>query len=191
MKHILPSLILSLGLVLVPLSATAQDATEAEPPATSETSTAEEQATAEAESPITALLEAFIVNLVEDGDGNMVEELVVATRAEPGDTILYRTTYTNVSDASLAGLVANAPIPAGTTYLADTASISAEAVFEVLIENEDWQELPAFKTIVDENGEEQRVEAGPADYIQLRWRVTEALEPEGSIGTDYRVTINN
>lgn len=191
MKHILASLILSLGLLVVPLSATAQETTEAEPPAASETSAGDEQAAPEAESPVTAVLEAFIVNLVEDGDGNMADELVAATRGEPGDVILYRTTYTNVSDASLVGLVANAPIPAGTTYLGDTASISVDAIFEVLIEDEDWQELPAFKTIVDDAGEEQRVEAGPADYTQLRWRVTDSLESEGSIGAEYRVVINN
>ena len=53
------------------------------------------------------------------------------------------------------------------------------------------KELPAFKTIVAENGEEQRVAAGPVDYNQLRWRLEDALEPEGSIESVYRVIINN
>lgn len=146
---------------------------------------------AEATIPITATLEAFIVRRGVDAEGNPTETLLTAETASPGDIIQYSAVYENVSEAPLAGLIMNGPVPSGTTFVSASQQIDTEAVFEVLISDEPWQELPAFKTIVDANGKEQRVEAVPSDYRQLRWRLDDSIAPEGVVTSIYRVRVNN
>lgn len=173
--------ILSLVLAFLPWSLMAQ---EGDAPAEAiETEQAED-------APLTAVLSANLVELVADEDGNMVETLVIADTAVPGDIIQYTGTYENTSQEPLIGLIINGPIPSGTRYLGGSQSASVDAVFEVLIEGEDWQELPAYRTITDENGEEQQIEATAADFLQLRWRLGEPLEPDTSAISVYRVTVN-
>lgn len=197
MKSVLSTLLFCASLVLLPIQVAAQD-TEATPPATTEAPEAQDLATdqdqdtaEEAESPVEAVLEAFLVQTTANEDGTVQEELVSASTASPGDVLQYNTTYTNVSDIDLIGLTANGQIPPGTSYLDRSANVNSDAIFEVLIEDEEWQELPAYKTIVTEEGEEVRVEASAVDYTQIRWRLSEALEPEQTVRATYRVQVNN
>jgi uncharacterized repeat protein (TIGR01451 family) len=183
MKHLMTPLILAITLLLSPMTALAQES-EATAPATEEASEA-------VESPLSAVLVAQRVELTEGEDGAMVETLVEAATAAPGDVLQYTGTYTNMSDTPMVGLIVNGPVPSGTGYVGGSQSASVDAVFEVLIEGEEWQELPAYKTITDENGAEQRVEANPSDYQQVRWRLNEALAPEASAQTSYRVAVDN
>lgn len=156
-------------------------------PGSSETQKAEE---IDAESPITGTLEGFRVEFTTAEDGSLRETLVVANSASPGDVLEYRGRYSNVSDSDLIGLIVNGPVPNGTTYIDGSQSINATATFEVQIQDEPWQELPAYKTIVNADGEEIRVEAGPSDYQQLRWRLEGSLEPETTAEMRYRVRVN-
>jgi uncharacterized repeat protein (TIGR01451 family) len=145
----------------------------------------------EAPAPLTATLSAQIVEFVTDADGNLVERLTDGTVAVPGDIIQYTAVYENISEAPLIGLIVNGPVPASTGYLGGSESINVDATFEVLIEGEEWQGLPAFKTVVDETGEAQRVEATPADYLQVRWRLDGALDPETAVTAIYRVAVDS
>lgn len=179
MKHIFTTTALAMALLITPAASWSQESQTAEQPA--ETS----------ESPLTAVLEAVRVDLVQAADGTMVEKLVPADTVLPGNILEYTGSYTNISASSLIGLIVNGPIPASTNYVEGTQSVSIGAVFEVLIEGEDWQEIPAYKTVTDENGQPQKVEASASDYAQLRWRLTEPLDPEGVAKTTYRVIVDN
>lgn len=184
MKHILATFLLFAGVLATSPLVSAQESLSSEPAPT------EESSVAETESPVQAILEAFLVQVTKKDDGSTVETLVVATTAAPGDVIEYKATYTNVSENALTGLVANGPIPASTTYVDKSANITEGAVFEVLIPDEEWQELPAYKSVTDENGKVVRVEATSADYTALRWRISGALDPEKQIVAKYRVKVN-
>lgn len=195
MKALLGVFLLSASLVFLPMQASAQDpAVENPQPETEQTTEQTTQAdenTEEVQSPVDAVLEAFLVQVTESADGTRVENLVPADVATPGDVIEYVVTYENVSESDVVGVIFNAPIPANTTYIDGSAAVSAEAAFEVLITDEDWQSLPAYKTVVDESGNETRVEATASDYIELRWRINTNMAPETSIRTSYRVSIDN
>jgi len=143
------------------------------------------------EPPLTATLAVAQVVLVENVEGELIETFEPATTALPGDTLQYTAVYENVSETAIGGLVVNGPIPSSTSYLAGSENITVDAVFEVLIEEEEWQALPALKTIILEDGTEQQVEASPNDYIQLRWRLDNPIEPEDSITAVYRVRVAN
>ena len=197
MKSVLSTLLFCASLVLLPIQVAAQD-TQTTPATTSEASEAQAPAenqnqdeADEAGSPVEAVLEAFLVQTTANEDGTFQEELVSASTASPGDVLQYNTIYTNVSDSDLIGLTANGQIPFGTSYLESSAIITSDAIFEVLVEAEEWQELPAYKTIITEEGNEVRVEASAEDYSQIRWLISNALEPEQTVRATYRVQVNN
>lgn len=57
--------------------------------------------------------------------------LVPATEAEPGQTLVYRVTYSNHGKGELKGVVASVPVPAGLSYIADSAlPAAAEATID-------------------------------------------------------------
>jgi hypothetical protein len=60
----------------------------------------------------------------------------------------------------------------------------------VLVEGEPWQSLPAFKMITMQDGSKMRVPATADDYRQIRWRLNEALVPEATLVTVYRVRVS-
>ena len=197
MKSILSTLLFCASLVLLPIQVVAQD-TQTTSPTTTEAPEAQAPTESqnqgeadEAESPVEAVLEAFLVQTTANEDGTFQEELVSASTASPGDVLQYNTIYTNVSDIDLIGLTANGQIPMGTSYMESSAIITSDAIFEVLIEAEEWQELPAYKTIITAEGNEVRVEASAEDYTQIRWRISNALEPGQTVRATYRVQVNN
>lgn len=122
--------------------------------------------------------------------GTEDEAAVDAKTAGPGDILEYNGSYSNVSEEPLEGIMIEGPIPDGTGYVPDATEASLAATFQVLVEGEDWQELPAYKTIVLEDGTEERVEAGPSDYVQIRWALEEPLAPSTTFTTQYRVRVS-
>jgi len=139
------------------------------------------------EGPLSAKL---VVQRVVLDEESKKETLVTAESASPGDVLQYTGTYKNVSDQPLAGLVVRGPIPSNTVFSEGGLSISAKASLEVLIEGEPWQALPAYKTVRQLDGTEERVPAKPTDYKEVRWKVSEALDPQESLVTVYRVRVS-
>ncbi len=135
--------------------------------------------------PIVSALEAFVIS--RDGAGK--EVFSKKRRVDPGDTIEYRIVHRNQSGQSLNGFVINGRIPEGTTFVAKSQVAEQPGRFEVKLDGEKWQALPAMKTVVDENGEEKRVEAGPADYRAIRWTLADALANGAATGNRYRVRV--
>jgi uncharacterized repeat protein (TIGR01451 family) len=166
MKHWIKSTFLVVGLAFWVSGAVAQD---------------------EPEGPLVAALAVERIDI----DGETQEEaLVAADVASPGDLLQYTGRYTNISEEALTGLVINGPIPTNTVFEEDGLSVSQKADFEVLVEGEPWQSLPAFKMITMQDGSKMRVPATADDYRQIRWRLNEALVPEATLVTVYRVRVS-
>jgi len=144
------------------------------------------QDAAPSEGPLAAKL---TVERVVFDEESKKETLVAAETAAPGDLLQYKGTYTNISEVPLAGLVVKGPIPSNTVFSEGGLSVSAKATLEVLIEGEPWQTLPAYKTVKQPDGKEERVVASPSDYKELRWKIWEALEPKETLVTIYRVKV--
>nr|WP_274868110.1 hypothetical protein [Sinorhizobium meliloti] len=165
MRHSITSSIFAAGLMLLSWSAAAQDQKPA--------------------SPLSANLG---VQSVEIGEGGK-ETFSPAEAAAPGDLLQYTGRYENVAKEPLSGLVIIGPIPSNTSFVDAGRAVSLKAAFEVLIDGESWQGVPAYKTVTLEDGTKSRVEAEASDYRQIRWRVSEALPPGATLVTTYRVQV--
>ncbi|WP_306117995.1 MULTISPECIES: hypothetical protein [unclassified Roseitalea] len=148
---------------------------------------AEPAATAPAEDrpPVASSLQAMIVT--RDDEGN--EVMAPAERVDPGSVIEYRIAHRNQSGDALTGFIVQGPIPEGTAFVGDSARSGEAMRFEVLVPGEDWQTEPAYKTIVNDDGEKQRVLAAPSEYRTVRWVLTQPLADETAATAVYRVRV--
>jgi len=126
-----------------------------------------------AQGPLESLLEVYLVKQVATDEG-VQETLTEADEAEPGSTL---DTYTNTGEQGLSGFVVKNPIPANTSYLADSASSSAGSDFTVSIDfGATYEPEPVTRVVKDENGSEKEIVIPADQYNSVRWVVEESLE---------------
>ena len=110
---------------------------------------------------------------VLDADGTEKVEWVEPGRVIPGDIIGYSIYATNVGQENVEAVVINDPIPAHTTFVADSAAgKDMDITYSV-----DGQRFgkPAELTVVDTNGHARP--ALPSEYRYIRWTATSDLQP--------------
>jgi uncharacterized repeat protein (TIGR01451 family) len=132
--------------------------------------------------PVTVAVKIFVVNL-RDGQ----EELVEATEARPGQAVEYRLIAVNTSDTTLpAGtVVITGPVPAGTTFIADSATPKSDTLLtEFSVDGTSFYEPPI---LVGEDG--SRTVADPGTYRAVRWTLLANMEPQQEVTFVYRVTV--
>ena len=137
------------------------------------------------EPPVTSALTAMVVERAASGE----ERFRPATDVIPGDIIEYRIAYRNQSGAALSKFIVEGPIPADAIYVAGSAASANEASLEVLIDGEDWQREPAYKTRTSLEGVQQRVPASPSDYRAIRWVLTNPLADQAAVAGVYRIQV--
>lgn len=135
--------------------------------------------------PVVSTMQALIVD--RDDEGN--ETFREAEGVNPGEVIQYNIEHLNQSGGALGGFVIQGRVPDGTIYVGDSDAGPDASQFEVLIDGEEWQGEPAYKTIINADGEEERVLATPEDYLMIRWVLAEALPDEESVIGSYRVQV--
>ena len=125
----------------------------------------------------------------EDENGDIQEQLVLADSAEPGEQIVYQLLLRNNSNSPKDSVVAAAPIPVGTHYIANSATHDDSFLrLEFSLDGETFAPEPLYMVIEDEDGERQ-VEANPSDYRALRWLLLRPLRGEEVLELHYRVTV--
>ncbi|MCA9838826.1 MAG: hypothetical protein KC422_18060 [Trueperaceae bacterium] len=130
------------------------------------------------QSPLELKLERFVITQVEQ-DGEMTELRAAAFESRPGDVIEEVLTATNLTAESLTGVALEIPVPLGSSYLADTASVleleSQSIVPQFSFDNgSSFAYAPLYKTItVLEDGKEvtKEVIVDPSEYTHVRWLV--------------------
>ncbi len=140
-----------------------------------------------AEGPVTSSLEAFIVEVGEDGK----ESLMPADKVLPGGVIEYHITYSNNTSDGLANFVVNGDIPEQTRYIANSQEVNLAANFQAYIEDLGWVDIPAFRTITNNDGQPEKVEINPSEYTALHWTLAGDLSPETSVSVVYRVKVDS
>tara|TARA_R110002073_G_scaffold98339_4_gene225261 strand:- start:114 stop:611 length:498 start_codon:yes stop_codon:yes gene_type:complete len=145
---------------------------------------------ASAQEPLESLMEVFLVEQVQTDDG-IEESLVQVDEAAPESILEYVLTYTNTSDQSLNGFIIKNPVPANTSYMADTASSPEGARFLVSIDHgATFESEPVVRIVEDENGNEREVTISPDQYNALEWIVEQPLEAGQQMSMRYRVIID-
>ena len=141
--------------------------------------------------PVTVMLNAFIVSTTTNDDGEEEETFTEAAEARPGQVVEYRVTAMNEGETTLpaGNVVVTGPVPAGTTYLGDSATTESQVNLTFSAdEGQTFSAPPVMITVTNDEGEEE-VEAAPEQYSAVRWTVERALEPEESLEFSYRVTV--
>jgi uncharacterized repeat protein (TIGR01451 family) len=136
--------------------------------------------------PLTGSIEAWKVVVTGDsGD----ESFVPAETAEPRDVIEYRLTYANSGELPLPGIAITDAVPAGTRYLADTASLPDGASVTFSVDNGKTFHPWPVRVRKVENGREVWVEATPDMVTHLRWNLGSALKPAAQVNVTYRAVV--
>ena len=104
------------------------------------------------------------VQMVETLDGHTI--LKPAQVSKPGDVLEYRVSYTNHSNAAVNGLVANLPIPAGTT-LVDRSQLPPNALAST--DGTRFAPLPLMQRVKQADGHEEEMLVPLEAYRALRW----------------------
>ena len=143
------------------------------------------QAQSAEESPLRSEMTAFIVMKGEDGS----ETRTPARRVVPGGLIEYALGYENVGKAALSGLVINGQIPDNTVFVDETAEISADAAFEVLVGDMGWVDYPPVRYVENESGALVAERVAPEEFQSVRWILADSLQPGDSVDARYRTRV--
>jgi uncharacterized repeat protein (TIGR01451 family) len=125
------------------------------------------------------------VERVEIVDGKTVFK--PAQVSKPGDVLEYRVKYTNRSASAATGLVANLPIPAGTTLVA-----RSELPPGVLASTDGahFAPPPLMRAVGQPDGSERQVPVPIEEYRALRWNLGTLAAGE-SEQVQARVRVNS
>ncbi len=126
----------------------------------------------------------LVVERVEIVDGKTVFK--PAQRSKPGDVLEYRVTYTNRTASAATGLVANLPIPAGTTLVA-----RSELPPDVLASTDGvrFAPPPLTRVLRQSDGSTRQVPVPLEEYRTLRWNLG-TLAAGHSAQVQARVQVN-
>jgi uncharacterized repeat protein (TIGR01451 family) len=118
------------------------------------------------------------------------ETAVSAEKVYPQDKIEYTLRYKNVGDAPASGVSLVGPVPAGTTYIANSATESESTHPRYSIDGgKSFHEAPVTYVVTNDQGvEEQRI-ATPDMYTHVMWDVASVLEMGKAIKVSYRVQV--
>lgn len=143
--------------------------------------------------PVAVSLEAYLVTTATRDDGTVEEVFAEADAARPGQVVEYRVTVRNVSDETLpaATVAVTGPVPATTSYLADSATPSDEAARTEFSADggASFAEPPVVIVVQDENGDDVERIVAPADYTAVRWTLLEPLDAGAQRTFVYRAQV--
>lgn len=135
-----------------------------------------------AQSPaVTSSLTAQKVEMLE---GKTI--LKPAAKGKAGDVIEYSGTYRNVSAAGVNKLQATVPVPAGTTFIADSAQ---PAQAQASTDGIRFAPMPLMRTVKQPDGKELKEAVPLAEYRALRWEIG-TLAAGASTAVSLRVRID-
>lgn len=133
----------------------------------------------------------MIVEIDDEGAATAVERDTV----RPGEIIEYRIRHENLSDGAIGGLTVTGPIPAGTRFVPEEMQSSIDAAFEVQAEMDpeldglEWSALPAFRTVIAEDGTRTTEPLPDEEVVSVRWRLASELEGGAAALNTYRVRV--
>ena len=136
--------------------------------------------------PLTGNVEALRVVTQENGR----DVFLPADEARPQDVLEYRVTYANMGETTVRNVTVVDPVPAGTEYIARTATRPNEGAVEFSIDGgKTYHSWPIRIKQRTAEGNEVEVEATPDMVTHIRWILASDFEPETEITFSYRATV--
>ncbi len=113
----------------------------------------------------------------------------IGAKVAPGDRILYKILVTNQGDRDASHASALGPIPAGTAYVAGTATTSAELRVDYSVDGgKNFAPTPTI-TVLGKDGKAQIVPAPTDRYTTVRWTWNKALPAGAEATVSYEVQV--
>jgi uncharacterized repeat protein (TIGR01451 family) len=107
-------------------------------------------------------------------------KLVAASRAVPGDVIMYRITASNISNRQINNLVLNQKIRPGTSYVLNSATAVKGAALTFSIDGgKTYTSQPMLG----------KKPAAASNYTNVRWAFTGGVAPKSQSNLSYEVRI--
>lgn len=112
-----------------------------------------------------------------------------AATALPGDILLYRLRFTNVTQGDVRGVVFNNPVPKGMHYVGGSAGADRnDVVTEYSIDGgRTYSVRPMVVKVV--NGARVQEPAPAEQYSHVRWTVRGSISPGASVTAEFRALL--
>lgn len=132
---------------------------------------------------ITAEKEVVVVE-----KGKQVTKLVKTKDIQPDKKIVYTLSYSNTGDETATNVIISDPIPAGTVYIAGSATERGGVTFSIDHgKSFDKSTLLTYEVTTATGKKEKRI-AAPEDYTDIQWII--ATVPAGGKGSvSFRVKV--
>jgi uncharacterized repeat protein (TIGR01451 family) len=127
--------------------------------------------------------------VVRDEQGNEVTQLREVRSAQPGDTLLYRITYTNRGDAAAHDPRIQDAIPEGTEIVPYGWSTGDGTLAVSVDGGSTFTAFPARRGVKLPDGSTKQQEVELASYTHVRWTSNEPLPPGESREVSFRVLV--
>ena len=108
----------------------------------------------------------------------------------PGDTIQYSITATNKGDGIMTNPVIVDPIPAGVTYVEQSAKGDYSEISFSLDQGNTYMAWPPFYTVRNSKGLLVKREASPDMITHIKWDISLELKPKESSMLEFLVVVN-
>lgn len=148
-------------------------------------SAAHAQSTPQAAQDVTVQLSAARIVAAPGG----AETRASADAAKPGEVIEYRAVYRNNDKTTARVVQATLPVPAGTEYLA--ASASPQPGLRASLDGQRYDAVPLMRRVKRADGQTVDVAVPAAEYRFLRWNLGDlAAQREAVVSARVRVQAN-
>jgi len=110
---------------------------------------------------------------------------------QPGDVIRYTLKGENNSDRPVTNLVFSQPIPQGTVYILNSASVAQNAGAKITYSIDSGKTFAANPTIKVKlaNGKVETRPAPAEAYTNIRWNFGSSISPEAKMTATYQVKV--
>jgi uncharacterized repeat protein (TIGR01451 family) len=107
----------------------------------------------------------------------------------PGDVVLYRLTFTNITDVQVRNVDFKDPLPAGLHFVGGSATADREdvAITYSIDGGQTYLEQPMIEEVID--GERVVRPAPPEMYTHVRWLVSGWVQPGSQVTAEFKAQL--
>jgi uncharacterized repeat protein (TIGR01451 family) len=124
-----------------------------------------------------------------DARGNVQLARFDVERADPGDVLVYKLTYTNTGSRPAVNAKVDDPIPAGTVLVPGSVSGEKARITFSIDGGRTYVPWPATVSVPGPDGSPTEVEAPAERYTHIRWSALTPLAPGESRTASFKVLV--
>ena len=133
------------------------------------------------------------INIAEEKLNRKPSEMIQGASVvySPGDTLRYEITAKNSGTGLMTSPEIVDPIPAGVTYVAESAGGQNAIITYSINQGEAYVEWPPYYTVRNARGILVKRVATPEMVTHIKWNITKNIDPGSEHVLDFLVVVNN